>query len=228
MLAWFRDHPNITRLGAGFHLSQPTAYRYLHEGIDVLSAQAPGLREVLDQAVADGLVYLILDGKIIDTDRVHGKKTSLKGHRVDTWFAKKTRDHGGNIQALMNPDGLPLWVSDAEPGGVPDITAYRLHLTDTLPPYLPRLPILADTGYLGADPGIHVPARKLPHGQEHDINTRTRNKLIRGLRGLGERGFALLTQRWTTLHEITLTPERIGDIARAALVLTLVEHRKLT
>ncbi len=42
-LAWFRDKGSIPRLGAGFGLSQATAYRYLDEVIDVLAEQAPGL-----------------------------------------------------------------------------------------------------------------------------------------------------------------------------------------
>jgi hypothetical protein len=61
-------------------------------------------------------------------------------------------------------------------------------------------------------------------GQEPDIYTRTRNALLRSLRCLGERGFALLTGRWRTLQQITTSPGRIGDIARAALVLTHFEH----
>jgi hypothetical protein len=44
------------------------------------------------------------------------------------------------------------------------------------------------------------------------------------LRCLGERGFALLTGRWRALQHITLSPSKIGDIARAALVLTHFEH----
>jgi hypothetical protein len=38
----------------------------------------------------------------------------------------------------------------------------------------------------------------------------------------------LLTERWTTLQLITLSPGRIGDIVRAALVLVHFEHGKLT
>jgi hypothetical protein len=49
---------------------------------------------------------------------------------------------------------------------------------------------------------------------------RTRNALLRSLRCLGERGFALLTGRWRTLQHITGSPGRIGGIARTALVLT--------
>ncbi|MEO3829902.1 IS5/IS1182 family transposase, partial [Actinomadura sp. B10D3] len=50
----------------------------------------------------------------------------------------------------------------------------------------------------------------------------------RALRSLGERGFALLTERWTTLQHITLSPSRIGDLVRAALVLVHFEHRRIT
>lgn len=44
------------------------------------------------------------------------------------------------------------------------------------------------------------------------------------LRCLGERGFALLTCRWRALRHITTSPRKIGDIAKAALVLTHFEH----
>ena len=40
-LAWFRDRPDIARLGRGFGISQATAYRYLDEAVDVLAARAP-------------------------------------------------------------------------------------------------------------------------------------------------------------------------------------------
>jgi hypothetical protein len=61
-------------------------------------------------------------------------------------------------------------------------------------------------------------------GAELDINTRTRNALLRSLRCLGERGFALLTQRWRTLQHVTVSPSKISKIAQAALVLTHFEH----
>lgn len=49
---------------------------------------------------------------------------------------------------------------------------------------------------------------------------RTRIALLRDLRCQGERGFALLAQRWAVLHHITVSPGRITEIARAVLVLT--------
>ena len=86
------------------------------------------------------------------------------------------------------------------------------------------LPTLADSGYDGAGIGIHIPVRHPADGRGLAIDTRTRNALLRSLRCLGERGFALLTGRWRTLQYITASPCKIGDIARAALVLTHFEY----
>jgi hypothetical protein len=83
VLAWFRDRPNITRLGHGFGLSQATAYRYLTEGIAVLAAQAPDLHQALQRAKALSLSHLILDGTTIGCDRVRETKTSRKGKEID-------------------------------------------------------------------------------------------------------------------------------------------------
>jgi hypothetical protein len=38
VIAWFRDKPDVQRLGAGFGLSRATSYRYRDEGIAVLAA----------------------------------------------------------------------------------------------------------------------------------------------------------------------------------------------
>ena len=46
-------------------------------------------------------------------------------------------------------------------------------------------------------------------GRELDLGNRTRNALLRSLRCLGERAFALLTQRWRTLQHITASPSKI-------------------
>jgi hypothetical protein len=94
-------------------------------------------------------------------------------------------------------------------------------------PFLKDLPVLADCGYDGAGCGIHVPVKR-PAGGELDLNTRTRNALLRSLRCLGGRGFALMSQRWRTLQHVMLSPGKIGDIARAALVLVQFEQKMIT
>jgi hypothetical protein len=51
--------------------------------------------------------------------------TSVKGQVIDAWYSGKAHRHGGNVQALMRPDGLPLSTGPAEPGSVHHITAAR-------------------------------------------------------------------------------------------------------
>jgi hypothetical protein len=143
--------------------------------------------------------------------------------------AGKAHAHGGNIQAVLAPDGFPLWVSPVEPGSVHDLTAARVHALPALyQAAAANLPTLADPGYDGAGIGIVIPVKQPPDKTELDIDARTRNALQRSLRCLGERGFALLTGRWRTLRHTTASPSKIGAIARAALVLTHFEHGYIT
>jgi hypothetical protein len=197
--------------------------------VAVLADEAPELREALERARNEGLSHVILDGKIIPCDRCKEPAVSVKGEVIDLWYSGKAHTHGGNIQAVCAPDGFPLWISEAEPGSVHDITAARAHaLPDLYRAAAAGLPTLADPGYDGAGIGVHIPVKQPTDGRELDLNTRTRNAIQRSLRCLGERGFALLTGRWRTLHHITASPSKIGDIARAALVLTHFEHGYIT
>jgi len=141
----------------------------------------------------------------------------------------KAHCHGGGIQAVTAPGGFPLWVSPAEPGSVHDLTAARAHALPALyHAAATGLPTLADPGYDGAGIGIHIPVKQPADGRDLDIDTRTRNALQRSLRCLGERGFALLNQRWRTLQHITASPGKISGITCAALVLTHFEHGYIT
>ena len=228
-LRWFRDRTAADALARDHGISRATAYRYLDEVVIVLAEQAPELREALERAKDKGFSHLILDGKIIPCDRCKEPAVSVRGEVIDLWYSGKAHAHGGNVQAVLAPDGFPLWVSQVEPGSVHDITAARAHALPALyPAAAAGLPALADPGYEGAGIGILIPVKQPPGGRELDVNTRTRNALQRSLRCLGERGFALLTGRWRTLHHITASPSKIGDIARAALVLTHFEHGYIT
>jgi hypothetical protein len=228
-LRWFRDRTTPDALARGHGISRATAYRYLNEVIAVLAGQAPELSEALEWARDEGLPHVILDGKIVRTDRCREKTISVKGEAIDLWYSGKAHCHGGNIQAVFCPDGFPLWVSGAEPGSVHDITAARRNaLPGLYRAAAAGVPTLADPGYDGAGIGVHIPVKQPADGRELDIDTRTRNAIQRSLRCLGERGFALLTGRWRTLQHITASPSKIGDIARAALVLTHFEHGYIT
>lgn len=226
VLAWFRKKEDITLLGAGFGLSRSTAYRYHAEGVKVLAAQAPDLTEALERVKDEGWSHVILDGTVVASDRDATPTTSTKGKVIDLWYSGKAHHHGGNLQAVMRPDGLPIWISAVEPGSVHDLTAARGNCLAAL--YTAAaggLPTLADGGYLGAGIGIHVPVKHPGGTQILDPDTRTYNALLRGLRAPGERGFALLKTRWAVLRHVTATPRKITDIAQAALVLTHIEHK---
>jgi hypothetical protein len=226
ILAWFRDKPDLRRPGEGFGISQATAYRYKDEGVGVLAAQAPTLQDALEKAAEQGLPYVIPDGTLISSDRCSDKKTSRKGTEIDKWYSGKAHEHAGLVQGIMNPSGIPLWGSEVRPGSTHGITAARELVLPGLRPWLKVFPGLADSGYEGAGAGILVPVKK-PRKSDLDEDAKARNMLLRGLRYQGERGFALLKQRWRALQHVTVDPGSIGDIVKAALVLTQIEHKMI-
>lgn len=75
---------------------------------------------------------------------------------------------------------------------------------------------------------MHTPYKPPADGRRLGVDNRTYNKLLRSLRCQGERGFALLVGRWRILQHVTASPSRIGDLAKAALVLTHFEHRYIS
>jgi hypothetical protein len=172
------------------------------------------------------MAYAIRDGKVFSAARLGEKTTSVKAKQIDLWYSGKAHEPGRNIQAVSAPTGFPLWVSDVEPGSVHDLTAAREHVLGAL--YWAasqlNLPTLADGGYDGAGIGVLSPVKQPANGRVLGVDTRTYNALLHGLRALGECGFALLTGRWRTLRHITASPRKIGNIVKAALVLTQFEH----
>jgi hypothetical protein len=230
VLVWFRKGEDKTTLGSGFGVSRATAYRYVAEAVAVLAAQTPTLHEALRRVAADGWSHVILDGKLFDTDRLAETTTSVKGEAIDAWYSGKHRDFGANIQAVMRPDGLPIWTSDALPGHLHDLTcAQHLDITGALYWAASKLdlPTLADSGYDGTGQGIHTPYKQPNDGRRLAVDNRTHNLMLRSMRCLGERGFAILLGRWRTLRHTTASPRTLGNIVRAALTLTHFEYRYL-
>src|SRR3954467_6024191 len=220
VLRCFRQDAGLKVPAAGTRISLATGYRYLHEGIDVLAAQAPDLHQVLQAGQAAGWTHVTLDGTLIATDRCRTPHPET-GH--DLWYSGKHRAHGGNVQIIGDPTGFPVAVSDVEPGSTHDLPAARvtgflgaLHAAAALL----GLVALADKGYDGAGIGVQTPAK----GGNLAPSTACRNRLLTRLRAEGERGIALLKTRWKALRRIRLCPQRIGAIVAAALVLTTAER----
>jgi hypothetical protein len=76
------------------------------------------LCEALERASQEGLPHVILDGTIIESDGCREPAVSAKGDVIDRWYSGKAQVHGGNVQAVMRPDGFPLWASEARPPAI--------------------------------------------------------------------------------------------------------------
>lgn len=230
VLAWFRTQGDVEVVGAGFGLSRATAYRYRDEGVTVLAQQTPDLHEALHEVAEQGWSHVVLDGKVFRSDRCAVTTTSTKGETINSWYSGKHRAPGGNVQAVMRPDGLPIWLSEVAPGHLHDLTVARqAGVTGALNWSASQLdlPALADSGYEGAGHGIKAPIKAPSGGQVLAPDNQTYNTVLKATRCLGERGFALLTGRWRALKRITVSPDRIGEITQAALVLTRIENLQL-
>src|SRR3954452_16863611 len=110
VLRWFRQDADLKVLAADTRISLATGYRYLHEAIDVLAAQAPDLHEVGQAGQAGqaaGWTHVTLDGTLIGTDRCRTVNPDT-GH--DLWYSGEHRAHGGNVQIVGDPTGFPVAV----------------------------------------------------------------------------------------------------------------------
>jgi hypothetical protein len=148
VIRWFCDSTRLTQLARDNAIGKSTAYDYLHEGIDVLAAQARNLHGALLAAKAAGCSHVIIDGTLIETDRV---STPGPTPGVDLWWSGKHHNHGGNIQVIATPDGWPIWTSEVRPGREHDTTAVRTHteILPTLTEVIDDLRALGDLGYEG-------------------------------------------------------------------------------
>jgi hypothetical protein len=211
VLRWFRDDAPIRLLAMEAGLPISTTYRYLHEAIDVIAQTAPDLLDVLKRAKEEEWSHLVLDGTLIEIDRVDERKED--GDHL--WWSGKHKMQGGNVQILADPSGFPVWSSEVEPGSVHHIAAAHTHCLGALyKSAADGVPTLADKGYEGAGIGVHSPVK----GRGLHVENQSYNALLTSLRALGERANAELKERWRCLRRIRLCPRRIGAIVAAAIV----------
>ncbi|MGI5485513.1 HARBI1 family protein [Microtetraspora malaysiensis] len=227
VLRWFLDGTRIRQLAADNTISRSTAYEYLHEGIDVLAAQAPDLAAALAEAKAAESEHLNLDGTVIRTDRI-----STPGpNGADLWWSGKHKHHGGNIQVLSDPRGFPLWTSHVRPGREHDTTCAKA--AEGLLPLLEQaaaetgLLTLTDLGYENLSPAIRTPVKKPKNAQLTD-EQKAYNQVIRGVHAIAERANSLLKTTFKALRRVSLDPWRISTIVAAALVILRLEHGRHT
>lgn len=216
-MRWYHDANRVAALERNHGLSQATAYRYLHEGIDVLAAEAPELHEALAQTRAEGLPYLTLNGTLIPTDRLT--------ERIETgnhaWYSGKHKRFGGNIQILAGPISFPIWTSPVELRL--HSRHHVLHASTACRPCT-RPPPRACRPWPRVIKALGLPVVTPIKGRNFGMDNKTYIGLLSGMRAIGKRANALLDQRWTALRYVTLSPSRIRAIVAGALVFTAVER----
>jgi hypothetical protein len=226
-LRWFVDDTRMVALARDNKVAVSTAYAYRDEAVAVLAARRPGLYGALLAARAAGHTHVILDGTLIETDRIHTRGPTPG---VDLWWSGKHHRHGANIQVVSAPDGWPLWTSNARPGREHDTTAARADpdLLPALRQWLdPEHKALGDLGYEGEKDVLHVPFKKPTNGSL-TVNQKAHNSLHSAVRALGERANSLLKTTFKALRRWRGCPWRTGDIVAAALVLLHHEHGHTT
>ncbi|MFF3404363.1 hypothetical protein ACFYW6_38835 [Streptomyces sp. NPDC002659] len=90
-----RKHDTLEQIAAGFRIGVATAWRDVNDTIELLGRFAPSLTEALTNHHGDG--YVLLDGTVAETDRIH-----TKGH-----YSGKVRREGVNRQVITADEGLP-------------------------------------------------------------------------------------------------------------------------
>ncbi|WP_405576368.1 transposase family protein [Streptomyces sp. NBC_01092] len=198
-LAHLRKNETYRQVGAGFGVSEATAWHYVDETIDILASWAPGLHEALT-GLGEG-DFVIVDGTLIPTDRI---KTD------EPYYSQKHRKHGMNVQVIARPDGTPLWFSRATPGRTHDLTAARAH--DIIQACLTRqIPVLTDRAYQGAGATVRTPYN---HHSIQPLHYQQINRDHARLRAPGERTFAQPKSR-RLLRRARCSTRRISTIVQA-------------
>ncbi|MFC8850352.1 MULTISPECIES: hypothetical protein [unclassified Micromonospora] len=120
VLVWFPKAEDMTLLAAGFGISRATAYRYRDEGITVLAAQGPTCTPLCaapPPTAGPTSSSTANSSTMADSPRPPCRSRAT---RSTPGSPESTATSAANIQAVMRPDGLPIWTSDAIPGHLHD------------------------------------------------------------------------------------------------------------
>ncbi|MEV5283263.1 transposase family protein [Streptomyces sp. NPDC052811] len=207
-LAHLRKNETFAQVGAGFGVSEATAWRYVDETLEVLAAWAPGLREAL-VGLGEG-DFVVVDGTLIPTRRIAAD---------EPYYSQKHKQHGMNVQVIARPDGTPLWFSRALPGRTHDLTAARVH--GIVQACLTReILVLADRAYQGAGATVRTPYK---HHREQPAHYQQFNRDHARLRAPGERTFARL-KTWRILQRARCSTNRISRCVAAIHTLMICAY----
>lgn len=200
-LVHLRKNETFSHLGAGFGISQATAWRYVDETLDVLADWAPGLHAAFTGLGAGD--HVLVDGTLTPIDRIAAD---------EPYYSIKHRKHGMNVQVIARPDGTPLWFSRATPGRTHGLTAARAHgIVQTC--LTRQILVLADRAYQGAGATFRTPYY---HHREQPEHYQQFNRDHTRLRAPGERAFAQL-KSWRLPRRARCSTRRISTIVHTLL-----------
>ncbi|MDT9682287.1 transposase family protein [Streptomyces sp. TRM76323] len=206
-LAHLRNGHPYAQLAAGFGIGTTTAYRYITEAVEVLTALAPSLAEAVRTASAKA--FVLLDGTLLPIDRIATDRPFCPG---------KHKRHGMSVQTLADPFGRLLWASPALPGAVHDVRAAREHgIIDALAGA--GITCWADKGYRGAGGTVPTPC----WGRWETLSTGQQavNRSHAKTRALVEQAMATL-KSWCLLRKLRCSTTRITNLVQAILTLRLI------
>lgn len=112
VLRWLKDGTDVRALARDSGVWQATAYRYLHEALEVIAQRSPDIADVLNRLRRRGGPFVCLDGTLVRTDRV-AARTQAGNH---LWYSGKHKAFGGNVQLLTDHTGFPVRTAPVEPG----------------------------------------------------------------------------------------------------------------
>ena len=227
-LRWFRDRTRLDALARDHGVSRATAYRYLDEAVGVLTRRR---RSCPRRWNGRGRGRAVRDPGRQDHrgDRCPEKTTSVKGEVIDVWYSGKARRHGGNVQAVFRPDGFPLWVrmpSPARSTTSPPPAATPCPRCTGLPRPACRPSLIPATK---ARASASVSRSKIPRTGGDSISvpapvTPSCGRSAASANG----GWPCSPGAGGPSSTSPSAPSKIGDIARAALVLVHFEHGYIT
>ena len=82
-----------------------SAYRYLHEALDVVAHRAPDLPQTLQQPRYQGEPFLCAGGTLIRTNWVAARNPENSRH---LWYCGKHKAFGSGVQVLIDHTDLPV------------------------------------------------------------------------------------------------------------------------
>lgn len=214
-LVWLVKSATYEQLAADFGVGVGTAHDYVNDTIDQLALFAPTLADAIVAAGSDR--RLLLDGTLIPTWRCAAPATEVN---PDPLYNGKHHDHGMVVQALTDTDGELVFLGQARPGSVHDLTEARADaILDAVT--AADIETIADSGYQGAGGTVRTPVKR-PKGKGHNGFEKRANALHARLRVPVERAFAVL-KRYRILDRVRISPCRVTTLLRA--ILAVIQKR---